>query len=247
MSDLALNDSGDLALTGSGESGYPANVSGTVIVVHPVDIDPAVYMTGVLGDDGPIWSTYRDIVLGGRTFKIAGAPFSPHPWQTDLPVFASRDTGAAVDASWELPQFTETTVSIPSLPARYTEGPPNTATVMAPGLLYDPGVAADPSSLGLVYDEAYVRQSLEIRLKHFQGEWFRDQNAGTDWHGRILGKASDLARRAELRRRILSAPRVAALTRLDLELDSRTRALGIEFEVQLDSGLPLEVRFEVTV
>jgi hypothetical protein len=101
-------------------------------------------------------------------------------------------------------------------------------------------------ALGLVYDDAYVRQSLEIRLRHFRGEWFRDQNAGTGWYEQILGNATDLARRAELRRRILGAPRVAALTRLQLTLDQVRRAMTIDFEVQLDSGLPLEIRFEVS-
>lgn len=100
-------------------------------------------------------------------------------------------------------------------------------------------------ALGLVYDDAYVRQALEVRLKHFRGEWFRDQGAGTDWYGQILGNASDLMRRAELRRRILATPRVAALARLDMQLDSRRRVLEIDFEVRLDSGLPLEIRFEV--
>lgn len=100
-------------------------------------------------------------------------------------------------------------------------------------------------AFALVYDEGYVRQSLTVRLKHFKGEWFRDQNLGTDWYGQVLGKASDMTRRAELRRRILGTERVVALTRLDIALDRQRRVLMVDFEVQLDTGLPLEARFEV--
>lgn len=108
-------------------------------------------------------------------------------------------------------------------------------------------LALTDGRLSLAYDETYVRQSLEIRLKHFRGEWFRDQNAGTAWYEQILGSATDLARRAELRRRLLGTPRVEALTRLDMQLDRARRALEIDFAVQLDTGLPVEVRFEVTI
>lgn len=109
----------------------------------------------------------------------------------------------------------------------------------------DGDILLDEGALALAYDDTYVRQSLEIRLKHFRGEWFRDQSAGTAWYEQILGKSTDLARRAELRRRILGTPRVLALTRLALTLDTVRRVLEIDFEVQLDSGLPLEIRFEV--
>lgn len=101
-------------------------------------------------------------------------------------------------------------------------------------------------ALSLVVDADYVAQVLVIRLKHFRNEWFRDQNAGTDWYGRVLGKSSDLSRRAELRARILSTPYVRALTRLDMSLDPRTRTLTVDFEVQLDDGEPLEASFEVS-
>jgi hypothetical protein len=100
---------------------------------------------------------------------------------------------------------------------------------------------------GLVYNAEYVKQALEVRLKHFRGEWFRDQATGTDWYDQILGNASDLARRAELRRRILGTPRVAALTRLALSPDRQRRVMTIDFEVALDTGLPVEIRFEVSV
>ena len=114
-------------------------------------------------------------------------------------------------------------------------------------LTQDGDLRLDTGRLSLVYDETYVAQSLEIRLKHFQGEWFRDQSAGTDWYGQILGNATDLSRRAELRRRILGSPRVVGLTRLQLEHEPVRRAMTIEFEAQLDTGLPVESRFEVTV
>lgn len=107
-------------------------------------------------------------------------------------------------------------------------------------------LALTSDALDLVYDDDYVRQALSIRLKHFRGEWFRDQNAGTAWYEQILGNGTDLSRRAELRQRILGTPRVASLTRLNVVSDHARRSLEIDFEVQLDSGVPVEVRFEVT-
>ena len=111
--------------------------------------------------------------------------------------------------------------------------------------LHDLSISGD-GAFTLVHDAQYVRQALEIRLKHFRGEWFRDANTGTDWWEQILGKATDLSRRAELRRRILATPLVQALTRLDLTYDHARRITSVEFEVQLETGEPLEARFEVT-
>jgi hypothetical protein len=106
-------------------------------------------------------------------------------------------------------------------------------------------VGGSETALELVRDAAYVRQSLAIRLKHFRGEWFRDVNAGTDWYDQILGKATDLSRRAELRRRLLGTPGVVALPRLSLQLDGVRRSLTVDFEVQLESGESLADQFEV--
>ncbi len=105
----------------------------------------------------------------------------------------------------------------------------------------------EDGDLQLVLNEEYVRQSIAVRLKHFTGEWFRDQNLGTDWYGQILGDSSDLSRRAELRRRILGTSRVATLTRLGLALDAERRVLTVDFEAQLDSGAPVEMQMQVTV
>lgn len=68
-------------------------------------------------------------------------------------------------------------------------------------------------------------QRIFIALAHFKGEWFLDQNAGTDMFGRILGRVSDLSRRAEYRRRLLGVPGVVEVTSIALRLDPRTRNL----------------------
>jgi hypothetical protein len=95
----------------------------------------------------------------------------------------------------------------------------------------------------IVYDDEAQGQKIRIALKHVQGEWFRDQNAGTDWLGSILGKVSALTQRAEFRRRILGVPGIREVAGMSLTVDS-TRHLTGSIEVLRDDGLPLEVRFQ---
>lgn len=89
-------------------------------------------------------------------------------------------------------------------------------------------------------------QRISIALKHFRGEWFLDANAGTDYFGRILGKSTDLSRRAELRRRILEIPGVHEIRSMNLSIDPRTRALSGSIEVLDETGVTLDVPVEVT-
>ena len=70
------------------------------------------------------------------------------------------------------------------------------------------------------------RQRADIALRHFYGEWFRDQNQGTDFFGKILGKSSELSRRAEIRRRLLEIPGIVEVQSMTLLVDPRTRALS---------------------
>lgn len=96
----------------------------------------------------------------------------------------------------------------------------------------------------LKYDADYQAQRIGIALKHRQTEWFRDQGAGTDYDSAILGKATDLTRRAEFRRRILEVPGISEISVMVINLDRATRRLTAEIEVLRDDGEPVEVRFD---
>lgn len=87
-------------------------------------------------------------------------------------------------------------------------------------------------------------QRLKIAFKHIQGEWFLDQNAGTDHFGKILGKSSDLSRRAEIRRRALGVPGVQEVQSIELRLDPRTRRLSGSVQALDITGVPLTVAVE---
>lgn len=75
------------------------------------------------------------------------------------------------------------------------------------------------------------KQRCDICLRHFFGEWFLDANQGTDHFGKILGKSSDLSRRAEIRRRLLEVPGIVEVQSMVLQVDPRTRALSGTVEV----------------
>jgi hypothetical protein len=93
----------------------------------------------------------------------------------------------------------------------------------------------------LVYDDAELRQRLKLRLEDNVGDWFRDLSAGTDWFGSILGKRSNLTRRAELSQRVLGTDGVASIQRLDLTLSGR--ALTVEIEAIREEGGTIAVQF----
>ncbi len=88
-------------------------------------------------------------------------------------------------------------------------------------------------------------QRVHIALLHFMGEWFMDQNAGTNYLGAILGKGADLARRAEFRRRLLEIPGITAIESMNLTLDPSTRRLSGVIEVTDSLGNRIATQVEV--
>lgn len=93
----------------------------------------------------------------------------------------------------------------------------------------------------LVYDDDTIRQRLKLRFEDVRGDWFRDLEYGTDWFGSILGKRSDLTRRAEIRRVALGTTGVAAIRNLDITYSGRH--MTVDIEVVRDEGGTLAVRF----
>lgn len=96
--------------------------------------------------------------------------------------------------------------------------------------------------LQLVKDATARAQRIDIALHHFYGEWYRDQTQGTDWFGKILGKTSELSRRAEIRRRILSVPGVVEIEAMNLTTDAHSRKMNGTITVLDITGAPDDVR-----
>ena len=89
----------------------------------------------------------------------------------------------------------------------------------------------------LVTGAAEAGQNIETRLKFFLGEWFLDVFDGTPWFQQVLGKGGNLAdKEAVIKRRILQAPGVAAMTRFRMDYDETSRTLSIECSVIADTG-----------
>lgn len=99
----------------------------------------------------------------------------------------------------------------------------------------------------LIYDDESLRQRLDCRLRLVRGEWFQDLNEGTDYFGEVLGKTTELQRRAEFRRRILGTSGVDSIAQILLEHDGATRTVSGEIVVIKDDGYPLDVQFGATV
>lgn len=99
--------------------------------------------------------------------------------------------------------------------------------------------------LDFVYDNDAIAQSLQTRLRHFKGEFFRDENAGTDWFGKILGKQAELVRRAEIVRVALETPGIDRVDSLTFDGNATTRNMEIAMVVIKEDGFPLDIRFKV--
>lgn len=96
--------------------------------------------------------------------------------------------------------------------------------------------------LVLIYDDDALRQRLKLRLQDVQGDWFRDTTSGVDYFGAILGKYSNLTRKAEFRRVALGTEGVAQIRTLTLEITNRN--LDVTLDVVKEGGGTLAVRFE---
>lgn len=86
-------------------------------------------------------------------------------------------------------------------------------------------------------------QHLRQRLKLVLGEWFIDEDAGTDWFGQVIGqKNPNLAVvRALIEERVLGTPGIASVSRLDMDLDRTTRELSIALRAVTTEGDVLDL------
>jgi hypothetical protein len=86
------------------------------------------------------------------------------------------------------------------------------------------------SGLSLVEDADAIAQSLLIRLRFFQGEYFLDTRLGIPYFEKILIKNPNLVVVRQLyRETILETPGVLEITRFDLIFTTSTRMLKLDF------------------
>ena len=74
-------------------------------------------------------------------------------------------------------------------------------------------------------------RNIFYRLRLFLGEYFLDVSDGTPWFQGILGKAPQDVAETNIKRRILSAPRVAGIERFTFATDRRQRRLTVSSRV----------------
>ena len=92
-------------------------------------------------------------------------------------------------------------------------------------------------TLALASGASAVAQHVRFRLQMQRGEWFLDEDAGTDWLGVILRKGAPLAEvEAELRRVLVQTPGVAEVVQLTVERDLTRRTARIRAAVTTDLG-----------
>lgn len=97
-------------------------------------------------------------------------------------------------------------------------------------------------NLELAVEGEGILQHMRCRFQFFLGEWFLDRREGIPFFREIFTKNPSLIVVRSIYNQIIAGtPGVAAVTRLDLELDARTRTLEIDFGAVLDSGEPLEL------
>lgn len=74
-----------------------------------------------------------------------------------------------------------------------------------------------------VYDQKAISIGVIRRIKMFYGECFLNRDDGTKMLTKVLGKTSDVEREQELRRRILTADGVLAITQMNIIQDEKRK------------------------
>jgi len=89
----------------------------------------------------------------------------------------------------------------------------------------------------LVSGSERVRQQLLIKLRLWVGEWFLDNEFGTPYLERILGKQVTIAASlAAIRQSILEVADVIKINELTYEFSNLTRTLKVNFVVDTPYG-----------
>jgi hypothetical protein len=95
----------------------------------------------------------------------------------------------------------------------------------------------EPFDLKLVSGIDLIRQRLKQRLLTIRGEWFLNQEIGLPWFAEINAKGTPEARiRALLIEQITETEGVLTLDAFELDYNSRTRTMLLQFEVTATAG-----------
>ena len=95
--------------------------------------------------------------------------------------------------------------------------------------------------LVLAEDTEAIAQHLEIRLKMFKGEWFRNPNEGMPYFQRILKKQPTLQSVVSVfREAIINTPGVDRIEKINTAFDAKTRTFSLSFRARTTEGELLE-------
>ena len=88
------------------------------------------------------------------------------------------------------------------------------------------------SGVQFISEKDEIAQTITTRLKLFLGEYFRDEDEGTDWFGRVMGKDQPEGRaESEIKRRIFQTEGVYRVLNLVTDLDIDTRQYSFNCQV----------------
>ncbi len=95
--------------------------------------------------------------------------------------------------------------------------------------------------LNLIEGVPRMVQQARIRLRTFQGEWFRDERVGMPWYQRVLGikpmKKAVITN--DIRRAILGIPGVRDVYDITFKFDPATRTAEVKFRAVDTDGNPI--------
>lgn len=101
-------------------------------------------------------------------------------------------------------------------------------------------LAITNGDLSLVDGQDAIAQQLEIRLRFWFGEWFRNRSEGIDYLRYILVKNPEEQLIVTLLSRVIrETPGITALNSLTLAYNNRTRALSVSFVCTCVTGTVL--------
>lgn len=93
-----------------------------------------------------------------------------------------------------------------------------------------------------------LRDRIFTNLRTFQGEWFLDPALGVPYFEQVFGKQVNVGALYTIFSGAIRRTRgVAALNRLEFDLNNSTRQLNIQFNVTANDGVKLEETFVIGV
>ena len=97
----------------------------------------------------------------------------------------------------------------------------------------------ETGALALIHGDETSAQCVRNTLLVYKGEWFLDENHGTDYES-VMGKPPDERLTREIiREAVFQEPGVAHIDELSVEPDAHSRRLSVRFTGRLKSGRPI--------